>query len=300
VPVAQEIVPTDFADIEGTWSDKPTILETSTQTVAYRTDVPTETWSEFLIVTVDPLNCESIKFMGTSSLWTTPTGHVDAVGEWSDEAYAYNDYLHITDFAYTYSETDYLELTIAALTCSGVRIYCTDHSGITYFNPDISLDVYYSADWHNIFSGGVAKGKWVEKVIGSTQSVTAARVKFTELGFTHRIYEFDFGSATGQIDVDVYYQDAWHDIYQGAFTSDEWVEKSLGGIYMVEMARIRLYNASTSDAVTTSLKGFRFMKLLGRTEKESRVKRRMLLVPKRKVLANNVGSVIGLVEPTYR
>ena len=45
-----------------------------------------------------------------------------------------------------------------------------------------------------------------------------------------------------QVDVDVYYGDDWHHVYEGAFTEGEWIEKELGGIYSVTAVRFSFYN----------------------------------------------------------
>ncbi len=50
-----------------------------------------------------------------------------------------------------------------------------------------------------------------------------------------------------QIDIDVYYGGAWHDVYQGAITRNSWQEKNLGATYSVTKARVSLYNSHVSD-----------------------------------------------------
>jgi len=53
--------------------------------------------------------------------------------------------------------------------------------------------VWYGAGWHNIFSGTITKSTWVEKAIGSTESVLKARVTMTP-GYNSQsnLYEFEF------------------------------------------------------------------------------------------------------------
>jgi len=126
--------------------------------------------------------------------WVSPTGHNDPSNSWGYESYAYDDN---TDSRATAHVTgDYLELTHSAIYCDKVRIYATSFSKGKYYDPTIDIDVYYSGAWHNIWSGYITKKTWVEKAIGSTQSVTAARVKCNLVpglgGFG--LYEFDFNS----------------------------------------------------------------------------------------------------------
>lgn len=47
-----------------------------------------------------------------------------------------------------------------------------------------------------------------------------------------------------KIDVDVYYDGAWHDVYEGAFSSGEWVSKDVpAGASLISKARVRFHNA---------------------------------------------------------
>lgn len=48
-----------------------------------------------------------------------------------------------------------------------------------------------------------------------------------------------------EIDVDIYYEGAWHDVYEGAFPYLEWLEKDIpAGVKLVSKARVRFYNSA--------------------------------------------------------
>lgn len=123
--------------------------------------------------------------------WVSPTGHNDPSSAWTTEELAYDNDLGTR--ATSTSETAYLELTHSAILCDKVRIYVSDYFKGIEGTADLDIDVYYGDAWHNIFSGSIAKLTWAEKSIGSTQIVTAARVKFNQARI-HRVYEFDFNS----------------------------------------------------------------------------------------------------------
>ncbi len=59
------------------------------------------------------------------------------------------------------------------------------------------------------------------------------------------------------IDVDVYYEGAWHDLYEGAFTDKTWNNYALQATYTVTAARVRFYNTS-GGAVTAKFYEFDF------------------------------------------
>jgi len=133
--------------------------------------------------------------------WLSPTGHVDPDNVWIEEVKVYDEDLGLAA-KYTIPPTSwssYLELTIAAISCSKVRF--SAYYNASYINQ-ISLDVYYSSGWHNIYEGTYAHRVWVEKEIGSTQTVTAMRVKFYNSGNEDiaYMYETDFWGVAAPTD----------------------------------------------------------------------------------------------------
>ena len=116
--------------------------------------------------------------------WISPTGHVDPGGKWDFEARAYDGNISTKaeyDAAGTdvppLSWSDYLELTLSSpIYCDRIRY------NVFYGSPgvdQISVDVYYSGSWNNIYEGSiVASATWETKIIpAGIQSVSKARVK---------------------------------------------------------------------------------------------------------------------------
>lgn len=150
---------------------------------------------------------------GTGSIavsgWVTPTGFVDGASAWANETNAYDNDTgtSATDSAVGASSwSEYLELTIASANCSGVRVMGTV-SG-TPAGSKISVDVYYSAGWHNIFENTLVFGSvWMTLPMTATQAVTAMRIKIYngDAGGAHDVslFEADFfmesGTPTGGI-----------------------------------------------------------------------------------------------------
>lgn len=62
------------------------------------------------------------------------------------------------------------------------------------------------------------------------------------------IAKYDGATGIDEIDVDLYYDSAWHDIYQGAFSDNTTETKDIGSIENVLSMRIRLYNESDGSA----------------------------------------------------
>ena len=123
--------------------------------------------------------------------WVSPTGHNDPDSKWTTEANAYDE--DTDTHAWTFQDGYYLELTLeSAISCDKVRSWWSTSTG----DADVDVDVYYSGAWHNIHSGVVGKGDWVESSLGSTQTVEKARVKLNAFR-THYLKEFDCNEVSG-------------------------------------------------------------------------------------------------------
>lgn len=134
-----------------------------------------------------------------------------------------------------------------------------------------ALKVYVSSsDSGNITAGvfqwtsptgfGDPAGVWINEANAYDENVATwaqrTSVPFTswtdflELNHTHiecdRVRYYCGGSTADidQIDVDVYYDGGWQDLYQGAFTQAAWETKEIGDTVSCNSTRIRLYNSN--------------------------------------------------------
>ena len=108
--------------------------------------------------------------------WMSPTGFVDGGGTWTDETLAYDEdtVTYATETIGAVGWGNYLELTHLAINCDKVQVWSSYQASIDL----IEVDVYYGGAWHNIYSGAVTVGQYVEYAIGSEQSVTAMRIRY--------------------------------------------------------------------------------------------------------------------------
>ena len=63
-----------------------------------------------------------------------------------------------------------------------------------------------------------------------------------------RYHVSDNTTATCLIDVDVYYSGGWHHLYEGGYTEDIWIEKTLPSGQFVTQARVRFYTNKATQA----------------------------------------------------
>ncbi len=80
----------------------------------------------------------------------------------------------------------------------------------------------------------LAKDTW-----GSYLQLSHASLKCSKLRYFASIDNDTPPVTDKMIDLDVYYDGAWHDIFQGTLTESAWVEHELGGIYTATAARVR-------------------------------------------------------------
>ena len=146
--------------------------------------------------------------------WINPTGNNDASSTWTDETKAYND--NTGDYAYTSVPKNgwsgYLELTISAISCDSVRVWLNE--GIANVS-NFECDVYYGGAWHNIQSGEPVYGQYVTFSIGSTQTITAARIRFYSTKADAnggQCYDFDFNEVASGINTQINIGDVWKDV----------------------------------------------------------------------------------------
>ncbi len=125
--------------------------------------------------------------------WTKPTSFTDSDSKWNAEEQAYDDNTGTgADSPNNTAKTwgSYIELNIASLSCDKIRFNALYN--VANIN-EISVDVYYLGSWHNIFEGSYVNQTWTEKAIGTTEDVTAARVKFyAKKAATAYLYELEF------------------------------------------------------------------------------------------------------------
>jgi len=77
--------------------------------------------------------------------------------------------------------------------------------------------------------------------------------------------------AYGDLDIDIYYGGAWHDVYQGSFNDDDWTEKSFSvqtlTKYRVRLIRgsgiMRLYETDANECEAPAVVGRSFGAIIG-------------------------------------
>lgn len=147
--------------------------------------------------------------------------------------------LTITD-EYYYTNTT--QVTIIAGEVNDIRVYLTrewvapngyndPNSGwndeTNAYDDDVSscasTDKYYN----------ILVWKWTEYLELNCPQTSCDKIRF---------YAWYNDSYCNKIDVDVYYNGGWHDVYEGPYNNYQWEEKSLsGGSYQVTKARVKFY-----------------------------------------------------------
>jgi len=131
--------------------------------------------------------------------WVSPTSFTDPDSVWNNEEQAYNGSTSSgADSPNGSARTwgSYIELNIASISCDTIRFNALYNAADI---NSISVDVYYSSAWNNIFEGIYVHNTWEEKAIGSTENVTAARVMFyAKKTATAYLYELEFNEVAAE------------------------------------------------------------------------------------------------------
>lgn len=116
--------------------------------------------------------------------WISPTSKED--DDWTDSENIYDE--DLGTFGWSSTNNRSVTLLVDAVSCSKVRIYAGRAAG---GEPDLIVNVYYSGAFHEIHSGFLTEDAWEEIDIGSTQSVTKAKIT-TGDGIESQVFEFEF------------------------------------------------------------------------------------------------------------
>lgn len=104
-------------------------------------------------------------------------------------------------------------------------------------DPDtewINEEQGYNDDTGDYASDSIGNDRW-----GSYLELTIASISCDKV----RFWAWYSAPVINTIDLDVYYDGDWHDVYQGSYANEEWVEKSIpAGTKSVTKARVRFYN----------------------------------------------------------
>jgi len=133
--------------------------------------------------------------------WQHPDSTNDSDGDaWNDGDNAKDNDTGTSAVLAMNKAGSFLELIlVSAINCDKIRIYAADYQSYhsTWHDPDIDIDLWYDDDWQNLFSGVITKDTWIEKEIGSTKSVSKARVTFNTIHDGGYFYEFEFNKVAG-------------------------------------------------------------------------------------------------------
>ena len=126
-------------------------------------------------------------------------------------------------------------------------------SPTSYIDPDIVWfyeERAYDEDLATSARVGVEPESWTGYLILLLNEIEINKVKF----YTTYIVGY-----IEKIDIDVYYEGAWHDAYEGAYGNEVWVEKDVpDGVKLISKARVRFYNKHSSSIRWVSLYEFMF------------------------------------------
>ena len=102
-----------------------------------------------------------------------------------------------------------------------------------------------NSDWRNearAYDGNT--GTRAEEYVRGFLDLTRAAIDCSKI----RIYCQTYLSLDAVVDIDVYYEGGWHDVFEGVISRNVWVEKSIpAGTKSVSKARVRSASGTEMD-----------------------------------------------------
>jgi len=130
--------------------------------------------------------------------WTTPTGYIDASGDWEYPVRAYDDntvtkasqgWISSGDWVWG----EFLELTHAEMACNKIRVW----RAYDTYRGIIDVDVFDGTDWQHVYEGAPNNLDWKEIVFAE---VNTTKMRYRQQGKANvgvsvavYLYEADFG-----------------------------------------------------------------------------------------------------------
>lgn len=127
------------------------------------------------LITWKAIEFDSIsKSTGTGTgTWITPTSHENNSG-WTDPEKMYDD--EFSTYGYASTTDTNITLTHEAMSCSKVRILADGDGGLSGDQADLRIEVFHSGVWNLICNELIPSNVYTEYDIGTTESVTTARL----------------------------------------------------------------------------------------------------------------------------
>lgn len=166
----------------------------------------------------------------TASAYNQAIHYTDPDTAWTNEANAIDGSVAtkaVNAFAGTQK---YLYIYVPAISCSKVRYYWTE--AVNNDVTDLEIGVYYGGAWHVVVSDdSQGEGALAEAALASTQTVTAARVKFTQSANIAYLHVLEFYAESAVIQAHpTCFADFNDYLYIGAGNSLWKVDKTSGAI----------------------------------------------------------------------
>lgn len=169
----------------------------------------------------------------TASAYNQALNFTDPDSAWTDEANVLDG--SSSTKATTSTSAKYLEIYVPAISCSKIRYYWTE--SVSNGVDDLEIGVWYEGAWHVIVSDdSLGEGALAEGSIGSTKTVTAARVKFTLSSGNAYLHVLEFYAESATIQGAVTSFAEYNDKLYAAFGNALIEKNSAGTAFVVTTA----------------------------------------------------------------
>lgn len=178
-------------------------------------------------------------FPGTEGMATADNTSLELGFDFETEQKGWVDTSSGSDKNLVYKMTSYKVYVNEASSVRAAILSGTWASPTGFVDPEADwvneADAYDDNTGSQASDENVVTGTWTEELWLTIDSTAA-------YGARYYLYSFQAGD---KVDLDAYYDTAWHDVYEGTYASDTWETKvfSDGEVHDITQVRIRMYNA---------------------------------------------------------
>ncbi|MBA7500266.1 hypothetical protein ES704_03021 [subsurface metagenome] len=245
-------LPTSHNAKESQWHNPTNCYDGNPTTYGYDKVYPWPFAGYYIEFNIAEIQCNKIRFNARSV-----SGDVDKI----DIDIYYNNSWHNVFYKGYFSSKVWVEVNLGGT-------YAVTKARVRFFNSDVFL---LREGWlyeFNFFEIVVGPSGWINEPYAYDDNTGTAASCFTPARswtpwlireFSKSLYScavkfyarYEGTSGINSIDIDVYYHGSWHDVFQGSFLNQVWIEKTneLDPAQDVTKIRVRFYNNS-SDPTT--------------------------------------------------
>ena len=255
-------VPTSYTANTNQWHNPANCYDGNLETYGYDTIYPLPFTGYYIEFNISEIQCNKIRFNAGNK-----NGYANRI----DIDVYYNDSWHNVFYRGAFSTNVWVEVSLGGtytVTKARVRfltsqIFYMGEGRLYEFNfNEIATETAWVDDPYAYDDNTESAAYCVTPAISWTPFLIRELPEALYSSVVKFYAKYQGTSGINKIDLNVYYNGAWHDVFEGSYINQVWIEKELGDTYYVSKIAVRFFNNS-SDTTTAYIQEMQFVGEVG-------------------------------------